>query len=60
MANNLPVVTLNDGIPTTLSTDVAATFGKQHKDVLVLSKTSSSITPKTVGAILRFALKTTL
>ena len=34
MANNLPVVTLNDGIPTTLSTDVAATFGKQHKDVL--------------------------
>lgn len=35
MANNIqPVVTLNDGIVTTLSTDVATFFGKQHKDVL--------------------------
>lgn len=34
MTNNLPVVTLNDGIPTTLSTDVAAVFGKQHKNVI--------------------------
>lgn len=35
MANNIqPVVTLNDGIATTLSTDVAATFGKQHKNVI--------------------------
>lgn len=35
MANNIqPVVTLNDGIATTLSTDVAAVFGKQHKNVI--------------------------
>ena len=34
MANNFPVVTLNDGIPTTLSTDVANFFGKRHCDVL--------------------------
>lgn len=34
MANNQPIVALNDGIPTTLSTDVATFFGKRHDNVI--------------------------
>lgn len=34
MANNQPIVTLNDGIPTTPSTDVATFFGKRHDNVI--------------------------
>ena len=34
MSTPLPVITLNDGVPTTLSTDVATFFGKRHDHVI--------------------------
>ena len=46
MSNNLPVVTLNDGIVTTLSTDVATFFGKRHCDVLRAIETITANLPE--------------
>ena len=47
MANNIqPVVTLNDGIVTTLSTDVASVFGKRHCDVLRAIETITANLPE--------------
>lgn len=42
MANNLPVVSVTDGVVTTLSTDVAALFGKRHNDVIRSIETLTS------------------
>lgn len=42
MANNLPVVSVTDGVVTTLSTDVAALFEKRHNDVIRSIETLTS------------------
>lgn len=46
MTNPLPVITLNDGVPTTLSTDVAAFFGKRHDHVIRDIKNIIATLPK--------------
>ena len=46
MTNLLPVITLNDGVPTTLSTDVATFFGKRHDHVIRDIKNIIATLPK--------------